>query len=81
MITKKLVINGEEYSVSSTTMRGIEEAEQYLRKSLKNFNSVPDAMLAQVPQAELEIPTEDAIEKLEESEPVKPKRTRKKKSE
>lgn len=64
MITKKLIINGTEYSVSSTTVRGLEEAEQYLKQSLKNYEDFVDREADVQP----------------EPQPEKPKRATRKKS-
>lgn len=67
MISKKLIINEVEYTVSATTIRGLTEIEGYLRNELKEFK---------VALKQHEVPNELAIESLVET--PKPKRTRKK---
>ena len=76
MISRKVEVNGIEYTVSASTLRGLEEAISYLKESLKEVEHFTRAMEQSNP-AEDPKPSEEP----KPDEGPKPKRSRKKKDE
>lgn len=95
MISRDIVIDGITYTVSATTLRGLEEAVVYVTQSLAEekrrkegdlleleLNQTFDEILEKIDSGELQIPSRvDQPDEESKVEPAAPKRATRKKKE
>lgn len=95
MISRDITVDGITYTVSATTLRGLEEAIQYLEDSLKRdrdrqadqleleLNQAFDEVLEKIETGEIELPNQvdqpDQESEVKPAEPAKPKLSARKK--